>query len=210
VIGDTWLLRLRALLARARGDATAYADLRDRYRDMAKTLGYEGHIEWAEAMPRRRLATAGPLGATLSHEAAPWWSMHAQHDTEPLRRDMPSAATSLGACRCATCATRQHWHSTVATGHSRPRPANTLHLLPTRTPLREPPEPGRTVAVSPTLTGSAIATRLSSGLMLSQQVSVLLAIAWGWSPRRDAADNPCKSGPLSPPKIGSSYANAIH
>ncbi len=25
--------------------------LRDRYRDMAKTLGFEGHIEWAEAMP---------------------------------------------------------------------------------------------------------------------------------------------------------------
>ena len=51
VIRDIWLLRLRALLARARGDAAAYAHLRDRYRDMAKTLGYEGHIAWAEAMP---------------------------------------------------------------------------------------------------------------------------------------------------------------
>ncbi len=51
VIHDIWLLRLRALLARARGDATAYADLRDRYRDMAKTLGFEGHIAWAKAMP---------------------------------------------------------------------------------------------------------------------------------------------------------------
>jgi hypothetical protein len=51
VIRDIWLLRLRALLARARGDDAAYAHLRDRYRDMAKTLGYEGHIEWAEAMP---------------------------------------------------------------------------------------------------------------------------------------------------------------
>jgi hypothetical protein len=50
VIRDIWLLRLRALLARARGDATAYADLRDRYRDMAKTLGFEGHMSWAEAM----------------------------------------------------------------------------------------------------------------------------------------------------------------
>jgi hypothetical protein len=38
-------------LARARGDATAYAHFRDRYRDMAKTLGFEGHIAWAEAMP---------------------------------------------------------------------------------------------------------------------------------------------------------------
>jgi hypothetical protein len=51
VIRDIWLLRLRALLARAHGDAAAYAHFRDRYRDMAKTLGYEGHIAWAEAMP---------------------------------------------------------------------------------------------------------------------------------------------------------------
>ena len=45
------LLRMRALLARAHGDDTAYSDFRDRYRDMAKTLGFEGHIAWAEAMP---------------------------------------------------------------------------------------------------------------------------------------------------------------
>jgi hypothetical protein len=51
VMSDIWLLRLRALLARARGDDTAYRDYRDRYRDMARTLGFEGHIAWAEAMP---------------------------------------------------------------------------------------------------------------------------------------------------------------
>jgi class 3 adenylate cyclase len=51
VIREIWLLRLRALLARAHGDAATYAHLRDRYRDMAKTLGFEGHIAWAEAMP---------------------------------------------------------------------------------------------------------------------------------------------------------------
>jgi class 3 adenylate cyclase len=51
VIREIWLLRLRALLARAHGDAKAYNQLRDRYRDMARTLGYEGHIAWAEAMP---------------------------------------------------------------------------------------------------------------------------------------------------------------
>ena len=50
VIREIWLLRSRALLARAHGDAAAYADFRDRYRDMAKTLGFEGHIAWAEAM----------------------------------------------------------------------------------------------------------------------------------------------------------------
>ena len=51
VMRDIWLLRLRALLARARGDDATYADFRDRYRDMARTLGFEGHIAWAEAMP---------------------------------------------------------------------------------------------------------------------------------------------------------------
>jgi hypothetical protein len=51
VARDNWLLRMRALLARAHGDATAYAQLRDRYRDMAKTLGFEGHMKWAGAMP---------------------------------------------------------------------------------------------------------------------------------------------------------------
>ena len=51
VIRDIWLLRLRALLARVRGDDAAYAESRDRYRDMAKTLGFEGHIAWAETMP---------------------------------------------------------------------------------------------------------------------------------------------------------------
>jgi adenylate cyclase len=45
-----WLLRSRALLARARGDEAAYRDFRDRYRDMATTIGYEGHMKWAEAM----------------------------------------------------------------------------------------------------------------------------------------------------------------
>jgi class 3 adenylate cyclase len=51
VVRDVWLLRLRALLARARGDDAIYHDFRDRYRNMAKTLGYEGHIAWAEEMP---------------------------------------------------------------------------------------------------------------------------------------------------------------
>jgi class 3 adenylate cyclase len=44
------LLRLRALLAGARGDDVAYRDLVIRYRAMAESLGFEGHIDWAEAM----------------------------------------------------------------------------------------------------------------------------------------------------------------
>jgi hypothetical protein len=51
VARDIWLLRLRALLARAHGDDARYREYRDRYRDMARTLGFEGHIAWAEAMP---------------------------------------------------------------------------------------------------------------------------------------------------------------
>jgi adenylate cyclase len=51
VMHDLCLLRLRALLARAHGDDTSYRDYRDRYREMAKTLEFEGHIAWAEAMP---------------------------------------------------------------------------------------------------------------------------------------------------------------
>jgi class 3 adenylate cyclase len=51
VIREIWLLRLRALLAQALGDESAYRDYRDRYRTMATSLGFEGHIAWAEAMP---------------------------------------------------------------------------------------------------------------------------------------------------------------
>ncbi|MDH6244610.1 adenylate/guanylate cyclase domain-containing protein [Mycobacterium sp. OTB74] len=51
VIRDIWLLRMRALLAQARGDDAVYCDYRDRYRTMARTIGFEGHIAWAEAMP---------------------------------------------------------------------------------------------------------------------------------------------------------------
>jgi len=51
VMRDIWLVRLRALLARAHGDEARYRELRDQYRQTAKTLGFEGHIDWAEAMP---------------------------------------------------------------------------------------------------------------------------------------------------------------
>jgi class 3 adenylate cyclase len=50
VVRDVWLLQMRSLLARAHGDATAYAQCRDRYRDTAITLEFEGHIDWAQAM----------------------------------------------------------------------------------------------------------------------------------------------------------------
>jgi len=51
VLNEIPLLRMRALLARAHGDEAAYRDYRDRYPAMATSLGFEGHIPWAEAMP---------------------------------------------------------------------------------------------------------------------------------------------------------------
>ncbi|MCV7382387.1 ATP-binding protein [Mycolicibacter longobardus] len=44
------LLRMRALLARAKGDEVGYRDLAHRYRMRATEVGYEGHIAMAEDM----------------------------------------------------------------------------------------------------------------------------------------------------------------
>jgi hypothetical protein len=60
VIREMCLLRLRALLARAQSDETAYRDYRDRYRAMATELGFEGHIAMAAAMTSRRACRADP------------------------------------------------------------------------------------------------------------------------------------------------------
>ena len=50
VLYELPLLRLRALLARAHADEQAYGDFARRYRTMATSLGFEGHIAIAEAM----------------------------------------------------------------------------------------------------------------------------------------------------------------
>jgi class 3 adenylate cyclase len=47
---EIWLARLHVLMAQAHGDDTAYRDHRDRYRMLATSLGFEGHIAIAEAM----------------------------------------------------------------------------------------------------------------------------------------------------------------
>ena len=51
VFVDIWLLRMRALMARAKGDGVGYREHRDRYREMATELGFEGHMAMAESMP---------------------------------------------------------------------------------------------------------------------------------------------------------------
>lgn len=55
VVLDISLLRLHALHARARRDDVAFGDLVRRYRAMAETLGFEGHVDWSNAM-----SNAGP------------------------------------------------------------------------------------------------------------------------------------------------------
>ena len=50
VFRDIMLLRLRTMLARAQCDEQSYREHRDNYRAMAKSLGFEGHMKWAEAM----------------------------------------------------------------------------------------------------------------------------------------------------------------
>jgi adenylate cyclase len=50
VTNDIWLLRMRAWEAQALGDRPAYHGYRDRYREMANSLGFEGHIKWASEM----------------------------------------------------------------------------------------------------------------------------------------------------------------
>lgn len=51
MIGELLLMRLRALMARACGDDTAYCAYRDRYRELATSLGYQGDTTWAAAAP---------------------------------------------------------------------------------------------------------------------------------------------------------------
>jgi adenylate cyclase len=50
VLFEVTLLRLRALLARARGELAVYRDFAQRYRQMATSLGFQGHMAAAETM----------------------------------------------------------------------------------------------------------------------------------------------------------------
>lgn len=51
VIGDVWVVRRRALLARACGADADYREHRDRYRAMATELDLAGHRQLADEMP---------------------------------------------------------------------------------------------------------------------------------------------------------------
>ena len=51
---DLMLPRLRALQARSHGGGPAYGELVGRYGAMAESLGFDGHVAWAEEMTQRR------------------------------------------------------------------------------------------------------------------------------------------------------------
>ncbi|WP_369802913.1 adenylate/guanylate cyclase domain-containing protein [Mycobacterium sp. EPa45] len=50
VLYEVALGRLRALLAQAHGDEAGYRNCRDRYREMVTSLGFEGHLKWADEL----------------------------------------------------------------------------------------------------------------------------------------------------------------
>ena len=50
VVYPLLVVKLRALIVRARGDVAAYHDLVERYRAQAESLGFDGHISMAAAM----------------------------------------------------------------------------------------------------------------------------------------------------------------
>ena len=79
VTREIWLLRLRALMARALGDETAYRDYRDRYRDMARTLGFEG--------PRRSTTSSQRTSISPIHPTT-----HRHHQRADRRDGQPRLA----------------------------------------------------------------------------------------------------------------------
>jgi adenylate cyclase len=50
-VHEVSLQRLSALVAHARGEEATHHDHRERYRVMATSSGFEGHMKWAEALP---------------------------------------------------------------------------------------------------------------------------------------------------------------
>ena len=62
----------KALLARAHSDQTGYRDYRDRYRAMATSLGFEGHMKWAEAMAMTGVLHPYWLGRCKAGQPVVW------------------------------------------------------------------------------------------------------------------------------------------
>jgi adenylate cyclase len=84
MLRDIWLLRLRALVARARGEEVGYRDLAEQYRALATSLGFEGHMAMADSMssPAAELAPPGRSATPATTDGVP----HGR-----IRRTMPLA-----------------------------------------------------------------------------------------------------------------------
>ena len=68
---EVWLLRLRALVARARGKEIRYRELAQRYRVLATSLGFEGHMAMAEALSSSTAAAGEKTSGGVFPRTAP-------------------------------------------------------------------------------------------------------------------------------------------
>jgi hypothetical protein len=88
LLREIWLVRLRALLAGARGDEVAHRDLLQRYRAMATSHGWLGHMAMADSWIVR-VAAAGSsriLSASARMARKPVWNKAIRWSTAPKRR----------------------------------------------------------------------------------------------------------------------------
>ncbi len=88
LLRDIWLLRLGALLAAARGDEVAHRDFLQRYRAMARSHGWLGHIAMADSWAVR-VAAAGAsriLSASAKMSRKPLVSKVMRWSTTQKRR----------------------------------------------------------------------------------------------------------------------------
>jgi hypothetical protein len=88
VLRKLWLLRLRALLAGARGDEVAHRDLVKQYDAMARSAGWLGHMAMADSWIVRAAAAGSSriLSASARMSRKPVWSTVIQWSTAPRRR----------------------------------------------------------------------------------------------------------------------------
>ena len=85
---EIWVLRLRALLAGARGDEAAQRDLLRQHRAMATKLGRLGHMAMADSWTVRAAAAGASrlLSASAKMSRKPVWNKAIQWSTAPRRR----------------------------------------------------------------------------------------------------------------------------
>jgi hypothetical protein len=87
VDGELWVLRLRALLADARGDEAAYRDFSQRHRAMAIKLGRLGHMAMADSWAVRAAAAGASRVLSISEKMSrkPVWNGLIRWSTAPKR-----------------------------------------------------------------------------------------------------------------------------